>query len=158
MPAMTDHRSPHSRDLRKGRFSEAGRIYLVTTTTYDRKPLFSDFACGWAVVQALRFHEQGGHAETLAYVVMPDHLHWLFSLGAVKDLSALLKSVKSYSAGRLTHPLGISGKVWQSGFHDRALRKDDDIRDVARYVVANPLRAGIVAAIGAYPLWDGKWL
>jgi REP-associated tyrosine transposase len=155
---MTERRSPHSRDLRKGRFSEPGRIYLVTTTTCDRKPLFSDFACGRVVVEALRFHEQARHAETLAYVVMPDHLHWLFSLGSVKDLSALLKSLKAYSARRLIHHLGISGRIWQPGFHDHALRKEEDIQGVARYIVANPMRAGIAARIGDYPLWDAKWL
>ena len=46
----------------------------------------------------------------------------------------------------------------QRGFHDRAIRKQDDLVAVARYIVANPLRAGIVDSIRNYPLWDAKWL
>jgi hypothetical protein len=38
------------------------------------------------------------------------------------------------------------------------LRQDEDVARVARYVVANPLRAGLVKRIGDYPLWDAAWL
>ncbi|GGY09626.1 hypothetical protein GCM10007160_41190 [Litchfieldella qijiaojingensis] len=48
--------------------------------------------------------------------------------------------------------------IWQRGYHDRAIRDEEDIRAVARYIVANPLRAGLVNDIGQYPLWDAKWL
>jgi len=29
---------------------------------------------------------------------------------------------------------------------------------IARYIVANPLRAGLVSRVGDYPLWDACWL
>jgi hypothetical protein len=50
------------------------------------------------------------------------------------------------------------GNIWQRGFFDRAIRKDDDLLGIARYIVANPLRAGIVDSVGDYPLWDAMWL
>ena len=34
---------PASNRLRRGRFSEPGRIYLLTSTTKDRRPIFADF-------------------------------------------------------------------------------------------------------------------
>ena len=40
----------------------------------------------------------------------------------------------------------------------RQLLKDEEIRAVARYLVANPLGAGIVENIGGYPLWDTVFL
>ncbi|MFB6261862.1 MAG: transposase, partial [Thiohalorhabdaceae bacterium] len=48
--------------------------------------------------------------------------------------------------------------VWQPGFHDRAIRREEDLEAVARYVVANPLRAGLVDRIADYPHWDAAWL
>jgi hypothetical protein len=48
--------------------------------------------------------------------------------------------------------------VWQKGFYDHALREGEALQNVARYIVANPLRAGLVAHIGDYPLWDAVWL
>lgn len=54
----------------------------------------------------------------------------------------------------------ITGKqsLWQKGFHDHAIRKEENIQQLARYIVANPLRAGLVEKIGDYPLWDAIWL
>jgi len=48
--------------------------------------------------------------------------------------------------------------VWQRGFHDHALRAEEDIVGVARYLVANPLRAGLCDKIGNYPYWNAQWL
>jgi hypothetical protein len=38
------------------------------------------------------------------------------------------------------------------------LRREEDVLSVARYIVVNPLRAGLVARVGDYPLWDAVWL
>jgi REP element-mobilizing transposase RayT len=83
---------------------------------------------------------------------MPDHLHWLLELTGTSDLSLVIQAVKSVTAHRL------GGKVWQDGFHDHALRKEEDVRTTARYVVANPLRARLVSRLGDYPHWDAIWL
>jgi hypothetical protein len=56
------------------------------------------------------------------------------------------------------HATGAEGPVWQSGFHDRALRHDEDLLDAARYIVANPLRAGLVKSLRMYSHWDACWL
>jgi len=48
--------------------------------------------------------------------------------------------------------------VWQDGFHDHALRREEDLKEVARYIIANPVRAGLVTRVGDYPLWDACWL
>ncbi len=42
--------------------------------------------------------------------------------------------------------------------HGRSLRKDEDLVHLARYVVANPVRAGLVERLGDYPLWDAQWV
>lgn len=149
----------HGSDLRKGRVSEPGRIYLVTTTTHNRQRFFDDFHLGRIVVGAMRHHDRTGNTDTLAYVVMPDHLHWLFSLGVGSSLDKVLHSMKSYSGKRIGNiPGAAQGPVWQSGFHDHALRKNEDLAHLARYVVANPVRAGLVGRLGDYPLWDAKWV
>jgi putative transposase len=154
---------PHSKNLRVGRYSEEGQIYLLTTVTWKRRPLFLDVALGRIVVQAMRFQENENRIESLAFVLMPDHLHWLIALHHQTTLSGLMKSVKNYSARRIGNILRESGEgdavhVWQDGFQDRAIRKEDDLPEVARYIVANPLRAGLVKKIGDYSLWDAIWL
>lgn len=143
-------------DLRKGRFSESRRIYLITTVTRDRRRVFGDWRCGRHVVRSLI--GERNRADTLAYVVMPDHLHWLLQLAPGASLPDVVQTVKGVSSHRINHFLQRRGAVWQAGYHDHALRDEEDIVGVARYIVANPLRAGLVRRLGDYPLWDAVWL
>lgn len=90
---------------------------------------------------------------------MPDHLHWLITLGEVADLATVVRRAKGRSTIALNRSHRAPGRrIWQRGFHDRAICADQDLRCAARYVVANPLRAGLVDDLGAYPLWDAAWL
>jgi putative transposase len=112
----------------------------------------------------MRFHHDAGNVASLAWVLMPDHLHWLFELGDTLTLSKLVGSMKSYSSRQIRHALGRSesnrgySAIWQPGFHDRALRKEESTLAIARYIVANPLRARIAARLGDYSFWDARWL
>ena len=149
---MDEHlHKAHGRNLRLGRVSQPGQIYLITTVTHNRHRHFADLPAARSLIRALRDESAAGSCDTLAFVVMPDHLHWLMQL---KDpsLSAVVGRVKSISARRL------GGRIWQPGFHDHALRVEDDLRATARYIVANPLRAGLVHRVGQYPHWDVVWL
>ncbi|MDH4570716.1 transposase [Pseudomonas sp. BN414] len=145
------------RNLRKGRLSEPGRIYLLTTVTHERTPVFATWNAGCLVAWEIYAMREGRSLETLAWVLMPDHLHWLVQLHT-GTLEEHVQRLKSRSAIALNSMKSSSGRVWQKGFHDHALRKEEDVRAVARYVVANPLRAGLVEKLGDYPFWDAIWL
>lgn len=110
----------HGRNLRRGRRSEPGRVYLVTTVTHQRLPHFRDFYLGRLLVHVLR--GESPRAQTLAYVVMPDHLHWLLQLGDGHSLSRVVADVKSVSSRRIGAACSWRGSLWQAGFHDHALR------------------------------------
>jgi REP element-mobilizing transposase RayT len=148
---------PASNRLRIGRYTESNRIYLLTTNTHDRKPIFKDFTLGRAVVYQFRCAQNQGTAKSLTWVVMPDHFHWLVELqqGSLADLMQKTKSMSTKTVNQFT---GRKVTLWQKGFHDRALRREEDLVKVARYVVANPLRSGLVEKLGDYPLWDAIWV
>ena len=93
-----------------------------------------------------------GATHSWCYVVMPDHCHWLFSL---KDQYSLAQTVRMFK-GKCSRYVGIN--LWQKGFHDHALRSDSELLPMARYVIANPLRAGLVERVGDYPYWNAVWL
>jgi putative transposase len=138
-------------DLRTGRTSRQGGAYHVVATTRERTPVFSDLYSGRVVVEELMRLQREGVADTLCYVVMPDHVHWLFVLGT-SNLPAAVGRMKA----RVTSRMGEA--VWRAGFFDRAVRREDDLRAMARYIVANPLRAGLVTRLGDYALWDAIWV
>jgi REP element-mobilizing transposase RayT len=153
----------HARDnqghraLRKGRVSIANSIYLITTTTFERQKFFADFDAGCAAARC--FEDEGllGDARMLAWVLMPDHVHWLLQLGERDELSVVVNRLKSASARHMNLALGRTGAAWAKAFHDHALRSEDDLESVARYMIANPLRAGLATWIGDYPFWNAVW-
>ncbi|MCQ9425626.1 transposase [Pseudomonas sp. LJDD11] len=147
----------HAHSLRKGRFSGLGHAYMITTTVHDRIPVFSDWRVGRLLVAELRQAQALGLADSLAWVVMPDHLHWLLVLRE-GSLAQVVQRVKSCSAIAVNKARGSNGQLWQVGFHDSGVRSEDDLVRLARYIVANPLRAGLVERVGDYPLWDAVWV
>ncbi len=161
---MIDKQLPHSKDLRKGRYFQHNQTYLVTTVTEQRQTVFTDFWLGRIVVQAMRHQHQQGNIHSLAFVLMPGHLHWLFTLQNDNTLAAVMMHVKGSSSyliqknRRECGAIHLHQPLWQEGYHDRALRKEEDLQQIARYIVANPLRGGLVDKIGDYPLWDAVWL
>jgi REP element-mobilizing transposase RayT len=149
----------HGRNLRIGRYSSPGQVYLLTTVTADRRPLFTNYDVACTVARTLHYYHQNGRCHTWAWVLMPDHLHWLVALEEDSSLAGLMRSFKGYMARQLNGRAKSPGRhVWQAGFHDHAARRDEDMRKMARYIVANPLRAGLVDKIGDYPFWDAAWL
>lgn len=149
---------PASNRLRSARYSEAQRIYLVTTATAQRAPVFADFCCARLLVRVMLHLEQTGHVRSLAFVVMPDHLHWLFEMHPGYRLEAIMHLLKGRSAREINRRHNHGGVLWQDGYHDHAVRRDQDVAALARYIVANPLRAGLVRSVREYPHWDAIWL
>ena len=149
----------YGHNLRKGRVSIPGQIYLITTVTKGRTPIFTDLTIARIAIKSIHYTELVCDIKSLSFVIMPDHIHWLFSLGKKNTLSevvAMMKRRSGYRINQYNDQPGIA--VWQRGFHDYALRDEEDIKSVARYIVANPLRAGLVEYIGDYPFWDAAWL
>ena len=141
--------------LRKGRVSLPGQIYIVTATTSDRRPVFRDFELACAAARAVA----APRAELIAlcWVLMPDHIHVLLEL-VEGSLSQAVGGLKARAAAAVNRVRGTREPVWARAFHDRALRQEDDMLDVARYIICNPLRAGLVRSVREYPFWDAVWV
>ncbi|MEX1829746.1 transposase [Luteibacter sp. CQ10] len=150
-PPLKSHR------LRIARVSEPGRIYLLTAVTWNRAPVFRDIHVARIACRVCHQPNAWTNATCLAWVFMPDHWHGLVELHE-GDLSRTVARFKAMVSSAIKRKTGRNYPVWQRTFHDRALRQDDDVKDAARYIVANPLRAGLVDRVGDYPYWNATWL
>ena len=70
------------------------------------------------------------------------------------NLAQTIGHLKGLSAKNINSIFERTGAIWQPSYYDRALRAEDDRKHIARYIVANPLRAGLVKSIRHYPYWD----
>ena len=86
----------------------------------------------------------------IAYCFMPDHLHLLVE--GTDPESRLLEFVRIFKQRSSFHWKKAFGlELWQRGYFERVLRSQESTIDAARYVLANPLRAGMVDAVEDYP-------
>lgn len=149
--------SPGQRSLRKGRVSLAHHYYLVTTVCECRTAHFSDPTCAAAAASVLREVRIWRDSTPQCWVLMPDHLHILLQLGYSESLSHLMNRMKSVTAHAAIGSDRSRGRIWMRGFHDRAIRGEEDLQAVARYVIENPIRAGLVDTLDAYPFLGCAW-
>lgn len=142
--------------LRKGRVSLPNHTYLVTVVAAYRRPLFRDVELARKASRCIHDPLSWGDSLLLCWVLMPDHWHGLVRLGQRDSLATVMNRFKARTAKQLQCTQATL--VWARGFHDRALRSDEDERRAARYIVANPLRSGMVGNVLDYPYWNSVWL
>jgi len=123
----------------------------------DRQAIFATFATHhrWhlppiardIVVEAC-LHLDGTKCRLSGFVVMPDHVHLVFTPleddGGPIALPDVLQKVKSESAHRINRSLGRQGRVWQDESFDHVLRRTEGIAAKLEYIRLNPVRAGLV--------------
>ena len=81
---------------------------------------------------------------------MPDHLHLLVE-GRVDaaSLTAFARDIKQRTGYHWRRK--AEGVLWQDGYYERVLRDDEQTLTVAKYILENPVRAGLVREPREYP-------
>lgn len=76
-----------------------------------------------------------------AFVIMPTHVHVVFTPHEGRQLDRIVQGWKSVSAHRLIREHGVAGPVWQRGYWDRLIRDVRHFERVCSYVLMNPRKA-----------------
>jgi len=131
--------------------------YVLTICTYRRSRTFENpYIVGRTLGEFLRL-ASAQHIAVLAYCFMPDHVHLLVEGVDAGSERRVFVNLSKERSGYLYRQM--SGQVlWQDGYHERLLRDSDDPRKMARYLLENPVRAGIVRHPIQYPhLGSAVW-
>ncbi len=142
--------------LNKEIYSNQNRIFSITVCTKDRQPIFRKKPYAKTIIETFQTEVYHQNTLTYAYCLMPDHLHLLVS-PKESNLIDFIRRWKSFTANRLNNS-GYQGPCWQRSFYDHALRKDEDIRTTAEYIVHNPVRKQITKQWREYPYSWHKWM
>ena len=130
---------------------------FFTISTRSRRPAFLDpEIAGYAVDQILQIAE-AFEIELSAYCFMPDHVHVL-AMGLHDQSETVTMIVRWKQKTGYWHRQRTREFLWQPGYWERVLRDEDDVAQAVRYIVANPLRAGLAIDLTTYP-WIGasRW-
>ena len=133
------------------RFDTEGYPSLVTTNAANRRPVFHSDAAAALLIEIIYEVRRETAFPLLAFVVMPDHIHLVLSPSSVDSLAKIMQLVKGRFARRNHSESGDRGSLWQSRYHEQALRAERELFDAIEYVHRNPVSAGLASAPQDYP-------
>ena len=124
--------------------------YSLTFRTDTRRPVFADREVVDLVVQQLLRTANEQKFAVIAYCFMPDHLHLLIEgTSDDSDGKRFMKAFKQYSG--YYYAKMRRGRLWQRYGFEHILRDDEATVEVVRYILRNPVRAGLAASVEEYP-------
>ncbi|MHB1558078.1 MAG: REP-associated tyrosine transposase [Isosphaeraceae bacterium] len=144
------------------------QTYFVTKCVEHRHTILASPTAAETVIQSLAHARHQEQIKLLAFVIMPDHYHAVFTLLPGETLSRLMMRIGSFTANRIRRDLDMESAIWQKdGFYDRACRTDAEVIAAVEYVHDNPVRKGLVKSpeewlfSSAHPTWssllDWEW-
>jgi REP element-mobilizing transposase RayT len=83
-------------------------------------------------------HFDGERYQLASYVVMPNHVHVIFSPSSEIKLEDILHSWKRHSSNLINRRERRSGTLWQAGYWDRLIRSQEHFEWCLRYIANNP--------------------
>ena len=103
-----------------------------------------------AIVTDSLHHLNGRKYDLEAFCIMPNHVHLIYTPLPKPDssyhaMSAIMHSLKSYTAQEANQLLGREGAFWQHESYDHAVRDEPEWRRIVSYVLNNPVAAGLVS-------------
>jgi len=130
------------------RYFRTGNIYFTTHVTHDRVPILVDnFDLLWTSIQGTL---EEGLDGLKAWVVLPDHCHFLIDPGS-GNLSGMMRRVKLSFSARYRKRIGmVKGRIWQFRFWDHIIRDTTDMNRHIDYIHYNPVKHGLVLDPLAY--------
>jgi REP element-mobilizing transposase RayT len=120
--------------------------------TRQREPLFANAELAALCLRALEESARRLGVNIVAYCIMPDHAHVLVEIPERISLQDWAKLAKQLSGFRLKKATGDF--AWQVSYYDHILRREEALIDVANYIWANAVKAGLASSPEAYP-WSG---
>jgi REP-associated tyrosine transposase len=117
--------------------------YFLTICTHKRRRLFVGHDAVAPVLSQLSYTAAAQAFAVSAYCFMPDHFHSLMEgTEPNSDFRQFVRLFKQRSSFRWNK--SHETQLWQRSYFERVLRSEESTLMVARYILANPVRGGLV--------------
>jgi putative transposase len=135
-------------------YAIAGNVGFFTIGAYENNVPFVVDDLDKAIIMTLLAERLRLGIELHVYCLMPDHLHVL--IGPKETGCCMLTFVDQFKgkSTRVSWAHGWRGKLWQPRSYDHLVRRSEDLRAIAEYIINNPVRKGLVESSEAYQ-WSG---
>jgi REP element-mobilizing transposase RayT len=104
------------------------------------------------MVQKELLYYDGQSYQLSAWVVMPNHIHFLITRFDVIELADIMQSYKSLTAHKANKALQRKGQFWMEDYFDRYIRNAEHFARTVRYIENNPVKARLCKKPQDWPL------
>jgi REP element-mobilizing transposase RayT len=139
----------HTSALHAQRWSNSGTTYFVTCCTRYRAAGLTTKSVAKVLRGIVALSDATEDTVTHGFTIMPDHLHWLFTLGNRLSLGRVVARLKAKSKDSLV----ALGLAWQRDFFEHRLRPAESIEPYGLYVFLNPYRADLLSVRDKWAHW-----
>ena len=140
-----------ARNARPDKIVSSARTFFATTKTSQGLPLLQSERNATLMIDVLRSYVAAGKFRLHDFVVMPNHVHLLMTVGADMTIEKAMQFVKGGFSYRLRKECGYLGEVWQRGFSETRVECRQSFIKHREYIAANPLKAGLVERPEEFP-------
>ena len=127
------------------------RTFFVTTKTAAGRLLLQSERNANLLIDVLRTNVAAKKFQVHDFVIMPDHVHILLSVGDDVTIERAVQLIKGGFSYRLKKDFAFSGEVWQRGFADDRIRDRESFAKHSEYIRQNPVKAGLVDLPDKFP-------
>ncbi len=155
MPWDKPYHPLQNRRLDPELYTRSGHVVFITIRAYRNGSPFSRPDLNRLLLDLLRDEQELQDCAVYTCCLMPDHLHFLVS--PRREGVSVLTFTERYK-GKSTNrswTVGWHGRLWQPRYYDHIVRAEEDLRAIAEYILANPVRRGLVEDAGDWP-WGGQ--
>ena len=141
----------------------AGGTFFFTVATLQRQPLLTQELYRTALREVIAAVRKELPFQSLAWVLLPDHLHTIWTLPETDaDFSLRWSLIKQHVTRQCQRPSSMvapsrsrqkrgEGTIWQRRFWEHAIRNDEDLRRHVDYIHFNPVKHGYVGRPSNWP-------
>ncbi len=129
----------------------SARCFFVTAKTSMGRALLQTERNALLLIDVIRSYARAGKFVVHDFVVMPNHLHLLVTVGSEMTIEKAVQLVKGGFSYRLKKETGYDGEVWQRGFSEVRVMDSEHQRACQEYIANNPVKAGLVHAPEEFP-------
>lgn len=133
-------------------YKSSSYVYFITLCTASKQPHFLNNRIAKIVEEEMELRRARKEIRVFCYCIMPDYLHMLLSLADnyQKSLQNWVSAFKRFT-GKVINELCNTKPLWQKNFYDHIVREDESLLEIAKYILNNPVRKGLVPEWAAYP-------
>ena len=128
------------------RYYQENQIVFITQVVENRKPVLTQAELIPLLFNSWHRINDRRPFSMLAYVILPDHFHFLIQPSGESNFSQIMHSIKLSFTNTYKRQINVKTPFtfWQKRFWDHVIRNENDLENHIHYIHFNPMKHGYV--------------